>query len=278
MTVLFTGRGTSGSFAIRGEQLGRAVGGVVQPNALDVAGHSLAVIVKRPGDVLARLQAAQVPIVWDVVDAFPQPVGNSWTGYECIAWLAQQVGVIKPVGIVAATKRMAQDCEAFGVPVLALPHHHRPGIALNPIREQVKVVGYEGGEQYLGRWRKFLEVECSKRGWRFVVNPANLADLDIVVGLRDQSGYAPRQWKSGIKGMNACGSGTPCVLSREAGYLEQATGGEHWADTQADVVLAFNELESQEVRREVARKLLAGALTLDAAAATYRTWLQEFLC
>jgi hypothetical protein len=273
VTVLFTGRGTSGSFCIRGEQLGHAVGGVVQPNALDVAGYSLAVIVKRPGDVLARLHAADVPVVWDVVDAWPQPSGNGWTGYECLAWLAQQVEKFKPVGIVAATRKMAQDCN-FGVPVLALPHHARPGLQVNPIRETVRTVGYEGGEQHLGRWRKFLDAECAKRGWRFVVNPASLSDVDIVVALREQSGYAPRNWKSNVKLANAQGSGTPVILNPEAGYQETACGAELWVETQTDVRLAFDEMQSRSDRLLRSEQLRKATISLESVASTYKAWLR----
>lgn len=276
MTILFTGRGTGGSFAIRGEQLGRAVGAVVQPNALDVGGYSLAVIIKRPGDVLARLQAMQVPIVYDVVDAWPQPTGNDWGAQECKAWLAQQVEKIKPVGIVAATQRMAADCN-FGVPVLALPHHHRPGLLRNPIRETVRTVGYEGGEQYLGRWRKFLELECAHRGWQFVVNPPSLADLDIVVAMRDQSGYAAKHFKSNVKLANAQGSGTPVILSPESGYKETACGAELWAETQADMKIALDQLEGYAERVERSEQLLKASITIDSVAATYTAWLKTFL-
>jgi hypothetical protein len=274
VTVLFTGRGTSGSFAIRGEQLGRAVGGVVQPNALDVAGYRLAVVVKRPGEVLARLHAADVPVVFDIVDSWPQPAGNGWTDRECMAWLSQQVKAIRPVGIVAATQRMAQDCAAFGVPVLALPHHARPGLKANPIREKVQKVGYEGGEQYITRWRKFIEAECAKRGWRFVVNPASLSDVDIVLGLRDQSGYAPKNWKSNVKLANAQGSGTPVILSPEAGYQETACGAELWVETQSDLRLAFDEMESRSDRLLRSEQLKKAAISLDSVASTYRAWLK----
>lgn len=276
MSVLFTGRGTSGSFCIRGEQLGRAVGGVVQPNALDVAGLRLAVIVKRPGEVLSRLKAAHVPVVWDIVDAWPQPVGNSWTGPECIAWLAQQVHQIKPVGIVAATQRMAQDCEVFGVPVLALPHHYRPGLSLNPIRETVRTVGYEGGEQYIARWGPFLNAECEKRGWKFVVNPASVCDVDILVALRDQTGYATRLWKSNVKLANAQGSGTPVILNPEAGYKETACGAELWAETKEELRSAFDRLESRTERLVRSEQLRRAAIGLGSVASTYKAWLRTF--
>jgi hypothetical protein len=260
--LLITGRGTSGSWLIRGVQLGNAIGATVIPNALDVAGYPLAVVVKRPGDVLDRLHAAGVPIIWDIVDSYPQPVGNDWSRAECIAWLHQQLKKIRPVGVVAATQAMASL--DFGVPVLALPHHHRPNIAINPIRERVVTVGYEGGENYIAR------------GWLFVTNPARLADVDIVLALRDQSGYAPRYLKSNVKLANAQGSGTPIICNKEAGYLETASGGEVFIDDD-QLPQAFDMLADQSVRKELSGKLRQGAITLESVAATYKAWLKTFL-
>lgn len=275
MNLLFTGRGTSGSWQIRGVQLGRSVGAAVVPNALDVAPYDIAVLVKRPtAELLQRLRRANVKIVWDLVDAWPQPAGNEWTEARCQAWMEEMVAMIRPAGIVAATQAMAEDCECFGVPVLALPHHARPGLRMNPIRP-VKAVGYEGGEQYIAKWRPVVEAECARRGWQFVTQPAELADVDIVLALRDLSGYAPRNWKSNVKLANAQGSGTPVICGREAGYLETASGAERWADTPAELTAAFDELEPTSTRLEASKKLSAAAPSIDSVAATYAAWLRS---
>lgn len=275
MTVLVTGRGTSGSWKIRGEQLGQAIGAHVEANALDVGGYRLAVLVKRaPADLLERLRAMDVPVVWDVVDAWPQPGGNDWDRAACMDWLRAQVAALRPAGIVAATRAMAQDCAEFGVPVLAVPHHAWPGQGLTEIRERVQVVGYQGAEHYLGSWRAVLDAECARRGWRFVVNPASVADLDIVVALRDSVGYGPRAWKSNVKLANAQGCGTPCILSREMGYMETACGAERWADDAPGLREAMDSLEDVHARREASAALQAAAPKLEDIAARYRTWLE----
>lgn len=274
MHLLMTGRGTSGSWQIRGMQLGQALGAAVMPNALDVAPYDLAVLVKRPtSDLLHRLHRANVRIIWDVVDAWPQPAGNEWNKKRCLDWLEEMFIMIRPVGIVAATQTMADDCAKFGIPVLALPHHARPGLRANPIRP-VKVVGYEGGENYLGRWRSVIEAECERRGWQFVINPAELRDVDIVLAVRDCGGYAPKNWKSNVKLANAQGSGTPVICSREAGYLETQSGAEQWADTEHELRNAFDVLETPSERMGVSRRLKAAAPGIDSIAATYLEWLR----
>lgn len=276
MKILVTGSGKSGSWQIRGEQLGRAIGADVIPRAEAVQGYDLAILVKRPpADLIERLHRRRVPIVWDVVDAWPQPDGNDWPEARCKAWLAERVGIIRPAAIVAATEAMAADCRAFGIPVLALPHHARPDQPVNPIRDVVRTVVYEGGENYVRDWRPKIEAACLKRGWRFVVNPPALADGDIVLALRDQGGYAPRAWKSNVKLANAQGTGTPCVLNREAGYLETASSAECWADNAAELDDAFDLLADRDLRRKIGAELHAAAPRLEDIATTYRAWLAQ---
>lgn len=273
MRVLITGKGTGGSWQIRGVQLGEAIGATVQPNATDVQGYDAAVLVKRPtADLLQRLHRGGVPILWDVVDAWPQPGGNAWGRDRCLDWLQQQVMTIRPAAIVAATQAMAADCERFGVPVLALPHHARPGLRRNAIRP-VKVVAYEGGQQYLGKWLPLILTECGRRGWDFVINPLDVSEVDILLALRDCSGYAPREWKSNVKLANAQGSATPVICNREAGYLETASGAEQWADDEAELVKAFDALTDMNTRQAASEMLHAAAPSLEAVAATYTQWL-----
>lgn len=280
MEVLMTGRGTGGSWGIRGVQLGRAMGATVTPEARDLAAHGVAVLVKRyTPDLLARLHAARdrdgLRIVWDIVDAWPQPRGNLWRSSQCQDWLRSQVQIIQPDGIVAATHEMKRDCEHFGVPLIALPHHARPGMRRNPIRDVVRTVGYEGAPHYIERWRGHIEHECLRRGWRFEMQPAELADVDIVLALRDDAGYGPHAWKSNVKLANAQGSGTPIVCCREAGYLENDSGGALWADDPRQLGNAFDILEPLAARRNAAAKLFASTPYLQTLAETYATWLQS---
>jgi hypothetical protein len=274
MNILMTGRGTSGSWQIRGVQLGAAIGATVAADALDCAPYDAAILIKRPSTGLVdRLHKADVPIVYDVVDAWPQPYGNEWNKEACLHWLTQQIRAIRPAAIVAATNAMARDCEQFGLPVLWLPHHCRPAQRVNPIRGAVKVVGYQGGANYLGKWRRILEQLCERRGWRFVVDPEQLADLDIVLALRDAPGYAAWAWKSNVKLSNAQGTGTPFIGRREDGYLETSCGAEFWADDINELEDAFDALTPYEARVAISQKLLTAARTLDDTAKVYKQWL-----
>jgi hypothetical protein len=274
---LVTGRGTSGSWAVRGEQLGRAIGASVVPAALDVAGYRAAILVKRPSPGLVeRLHRASVPIVYDIVDAYPQPIGLEWDKAQCMRWLRAQVADIRPVALVAATAAMAEDCKEFGLPVLWLPHHYRPGMVANPGYGDVRKVGYEGGEHYLGRWLPLLERECHERGWRFILNPPSLSCLDIVVALRDASGYAAKEWKSGVKLANAIGSGTPAIIGNEAGCVEFAPSSVRSVDTAEQLKCEFDRLSQRSERDVMIRQFAEAApsLSLGSISTRYAEWLR----
>lgn len=274
MNILVTGSGSSGSWIIRGQQLGTTIGATVLARAIDMEPFDAVVVVKRPPpDLVARVHRTGVPLVWDVVDAWPQPAGNEWCRAACMAWLRDQIAAIRPTAVVAATQAMAADLAEFGLPVLTLPHHARPGQRINPIRP-LHVVGYEGSEGYIRVWRGLIEKECRRRGLQFVINPVQLADLDIVLALRDAGGYAPRHWKSNVKLANAQGSGTPIIACGEAGYLETACGAEAWADTPAELGQALDLLADTGERRQRAKALAEAAPRIDAMAATYVKWLR----
>jgi hypothetical protein len=194
MNIIVTGKGgNAGSWKVRGEQLGAALGATVKPYATraDFDAHDVAVVVKRPVAVITELQRSGKPWVFDLVDFYPQPAASGWGRDTAIAWVRERLRELKPNGIIWPTKRMREDFDT-GLPGIVLPHHHRPGIRRNAIRERIQIVGYEGRPEYLGPWAGIIERECARRGWLFVLNPAELADLDIVVAFRggEWAGYA----------------------------------------------------------------------------------------
>lgn len=271
--VLVTGNGKSGSWLIRGAQLGKAIGAMVEPKVRSFNGADIVVTVKRAPEAKVPKSAK---LVWDVVDAWPQPQGaNEWSRAQCLKWMREQIATLRPHAIVAATQRMASDVrEVFGGPILALPHHARPGQVPNPICDQIRVIGYEGGVQYLGKWVEALTAECERRGWQFVTNPKRLAHVDVVVAVRAHQGYASRHWKSNVKLANAQGTGTPFVGNRESGYMETCSGAERWADSMAEMREALDSLTDINERRAARDKLLSVQPTLGAVATTYRNWLE----
>lgn len=269
MKVLITGKGgKAGSWAVRGVQLGYAMGATVKPMATraDMRKHDVVLVVKRcPPELLTELRASGVPWVYDIVDAYPQPACSLWSAQEARSWLHARIAELQPRGVIWATERMRDDSSIGGKVVY---HHHRPGLARNPIREKVRTIGYEGGAHYLDHWLPHIERECKRRGYRFVVNPDQLAQLDIVLALRGGvwDGYCQRNWKSNVKLANAHGSGTPFIGATESGYKETSSGCEYWADTPQELTRSLDWLESHEARKAVHKRFLAHTYTLDQAA------------
>ncbi len=271
MKLLFTGRGSSGSWTIRGEQIGAALGAkVVRMATVDVCrAADVIVVVKRiPDELLKAIRASGRPWVYDIVDAYPQPECSTWGEGESKAWLKEHLARLRPDFVIWPNARMQQDSVGGAV----IYHHHRPEIKANPIRDRIETVGYEGSASYIERWRSSIEAECRSRGARFVVNPASLSDVDVVLALRgkDRDGYPQRHWKSQVKLANAHGSGTPFIGAPEAGYVETACGAEYWATTPGDLSVALDWMESKSTRQEVSARFLKSAFSIDHAAERYR--------
>jgi hypothetical protein len=268
-SLLFTGRGGNGSWIVRGEQLGAACGGTVKrlATAEDCRAADLIVVVKRAAPVLQAVRSSGRPWVFDAVDFYPQPECGLWDRDQSIKWVRQQIKALNPTAVIWPTQRMQDDC-TDGRPAFTLPHHHRPGIAPNPVREDVKWVGYEGRAAYLGGWHALIERECRRRGWRFTDQPSELADMDIIVAVRgDQwNSYAARHWKSNVKLANAHGSGTPFVGNPEWGYMETGSGCEYWVDDGRQLAEAFDRLGTQCAREMVSDRFRQKAYPVERAA------------
>lgn len=271
MNLLFTGRGGNGSYEIRGTQLAAACDAISKPNATraDIDKADAIVVVKRvPDSLLKAIRESGKPWAYDCLDCFPQPACSAWTRIESIAWVRNTIRDLDPTAVVWPNKRMRDDCDDGDRPSFVLPHHARPNMLTNPIREKVEVVGYEGRAEYLQEWGMALHRECERRGWTFTANPARLADVDIVVAFRGGKwdGYAPRNFKSNVKLANAHGSGTPFVARPDASYLETASGAEYWASSHEELRIAFDWLTPQSTRELVADRFIASAFTIEKAA------------
>ncbi len=268
MNVLILGGG-KGSFQMRGVQLGAAIGARVAtaPNDTDLRWADVVVLIKKFGAMFAsQVQQAGKPIVWDALDFWRQPDDNRLDEKQAIAKLHAQIKVIKPVLTIGATEAMAKACNG-----VYLPHHSWAGLVPTPAREKVQTVAYQGNAVYLGRWKAAIEKECARRGWTFVINPADLSRADILVSFRDGvwDGWICREWKSGVKLVNAIAAGRPIISQESAGLREVQPDGctiERFDDIDA----AFDFYAPYEPRVGVVEDHDAATFTLEAIAAQYQ--------
>lgn len=272
--ILFTGKGTSGSWQIRGQQVGTALGATLKPFASqdDCNAADLIVLVKRGTPALLQyIRRSKRPWVWDLVDFYPQPECYHWDRERSIRWVRQQIGDWNPTAVIWPNQRMRDDCDD-GRPGAVIYHHHRPGIQPNDIRDEVRVVAYEGSPKFLGKWGKRLIRECDVRGWDFYINHGKHHQWDICVAFRDApyNGYAQRHWKSNVKLANCQGSGTPFIGHGEDGYTETATGGEFWCDHPKALSGLLDQLSCVDVRRRARAALMQRQFTLEDAVGEYR--------
>lgn len=275
MNVLILGNG-KGSWTMRGQQLGAALGARVTsaPTAEDCAWADVIVLVKRGILQFGRLAArAGKPIVWDALDCWAQPAQNALTPPIAEAVVRQMAHQAKPSLILGATEAMARAVDG-----VCLPHHSWAGLTPAPARAAVQTVAYQGGEVFLGHWRARLEQACAARGWRFVVNPADLREADLIVAFRDGvwDGWICREWKSGVKAVNAIAAGRPFISQDSAAVRELRPAGSI-VETEAELEAAFNAWAPLLARVAVveASRTVAPRFTVEAIAAQYREILQR---
>jgi hypothetical protein len=280
-----TGRGTSGSWQMRGVQLGSAIGADLIPNCSEVKTfrqYDIVVVVKRINeDCLRALRTSGVYVVWDVVDAWPQFGGRcTWDRIDCLGWMSREYSRIRPNAIVAATHAMQRDFHemiagVYDTSLITLPHHGR---VTNPfeVRDRVRTVGYEGAEHYIGRWQKPVLEWCARHGAKFVMNGMFHA-YDIVLAVRDDFDYAATNWKSNVKLANAQMMGVPVICGQEMGYRETASGAERWVQPEdwTSITQCLDSLIDPIERERVSDQLLSvrRAVSLDYLAEQYRSWL-----
>lgn len=267
--ILIVG-GEKGSWQIRGRQLGAALQAraVAKPKPSDWANADVIILVKRaPQTWFREATATGVPIIWDVLDFWHQPSGNQRLEADLVREVLEMAHVMK-AHMIGATRAMAAALKGA-----YLPHHSRSGLVPTPSRPELKVVAYEGAPRYLGSWRSALEDVCEQLGLTFVVNPPELGQADLVVAFRGEEwdGWACRQWKSGIKYVNAIAAGRP-ILSQATAAFDEIQPGGTIVENPADLSAAIAALAPADVRDRIYTRCRKRAheFSLDAIAAQYR--------
>lgn len=267
----------AGSWDVRGRQLGGALGArvCVSPSRADFTWADVVVIVKRAMALFSEpARMSGKPVVWDVLDIWQQPAQNGMAPREARSIVERSCWA--GLSLLGATKAMA---EAIGGRYL--PHHAWPGLTPAPARPEVRTVAYQGAPHYLGRWATWVADECAARGWQFVVNPKDLREADILVAFRDGQwdGWICREWKSGVKVVNAIAAGRP-LISQDCAAVREIQPYGSVVSTPEELARAFDRWSDVTARTLVAESSCDRALPyrLESVAAQYRTVLEALAC
>lgn len=283
--VLIIGADGRGSYQVRGLQMGGAIGARVTqaPTPADWSWATLVVLLKRGVSLWGKAarERCSVPLVWDAVDFWKQPDDNQRAIDDHVTdahAVADRLGLS---AIITATDAMAMAlARPRTMRCVYLPHHSRPGLFPVSPRVRASVVAYEGEAKYLGSWRRALEQSCAQLGLAFLVNPPDLRDADVVVAFRGEryDGAVCRQWKSGVKYVNAYVAGRPVLTQPSAAFDEiQPVGDTIASPDQLDV--ALDVLSGSGVRDRAYRlaRERGGDYALATIAARYRRLLQDIV-
>ncbi len=275
MNVLVVGGDTKGAWQMRGVQLGRALLARVTatPTDRDWAWADLIVLVKRAAIVWQKeARHARARKVWDALDFWKQPLENQDTRDQFIYRAKAIIEDARIDTVIGATRAMGDDIGG-----VYLPHHCQTGLVPQPFRQKVEAVGYIGQKKYLGRWATWLERACAEIGLRFLVNPPSAGDVDVLVSFRDGrwDGWVCRQWKSGVKHVNAMVAGRPILCQPSAAYDELLPVGAT-IDTPEQLADALEYLSRKDIRENawLRARHVAAEFTVEAVAAQYFALLQ----
>jgi hypothetical protein len=277
VNILMVGSG-KGSFAMRGLQLGAVMGARVttQPEAHDWRWADVVVLIKHAARAWAHETAhLSVPVIWDVLDFWRQPEDNDRAVTDLVLQLREIQAAAGVDRLIGATQAMAQHIGGVYV-----THHCRTGLTPTAPRQSAAVVGYDGQKKYLGSWLPALQAACAELGLTFVVNPEDLSTVDALVSFRDGrwDGDVCREWKSGVKHVNAIVAGRPMLCQWSSAYAELEPEGAVVA-TQSGLVEGLRRVASREVREAAYQRGLnvAQGFTVQAVAGRYRTLLGELV-
>lgn len=287
--ALFTSRSSAGAWQVRGEQVAalrtnwRALH---HPGDDDIAACDLLCVVKKPDHhVIDRARRLGKAIVFDIVDAWAQPEdGLRCAGIDDARALFRPAwSAIAADGYIFPTRRMAQDLGPLVRNAVTIYHHHWPQLAPNPVRPQVRTVGYEGAD-YLGPWQSRIELACAARGLRFVANPRDYNELDIVVLARGgvHGNFLARRYKSNVKLANAYGAGMPALAHVDEMSAHDTDSGDvlFFTDRPGSFERQLDRLcASHALRLSIHRRFRAQAARyrVDRAAASFEAFFQHVL-
>tara|TARA_B100001093_G_scaffold390878_1_gene377263 strand:+ start:3177 stop:4157 length:981 start_codon:yes stop_codon:yes gene_type:complete len=219
INVCFISNTSAGSWEIRGKQIAAMRANwkaINKPNEAIISESDIICVVKKPNFKLINLaRKKNKPIVYDIVDSWEQPNDDALyiNDNQAKKLFSKKWNEINADAYIFPTKNMEKILGNLVNNKATIYHHYWPHIKINPIRKNIKKVGYEG-VGFLGEWEKRIEKICKKRDIEFIINPNEFTDMDIVVLTRggDYASYLARNFKSNVKLANAMGSGTPALI------------------------------------------------------------------
>lgn len=251
----------------------------------DILDADVVVFVKRVEPRKQRLlRALGKRVVHDIIDDWRQPEDDlrvvDRAGARAV--LGERLRGLAADAVIFPSRAMAEDLHDLLPPGEVIDHHFRPGLTPAPLRERVQVVAYEGEPRFLGPWHVELDRACRRRGWRFVVNPPELADADIGVAARGApyGGYLSLRYKSNVKLANLIGAGVPAVVQAGAcAYTDQAPGAVLTFSSPGELDARLDALAPLEARRAARERLLVARerFTLEAIVRRYEALFARVL-
>lgn len=242
MKLLFTGRGGTAAWAMRGEQMAAARPewrAIANATKKDCEGCDAVVVVKHITDAgLAALKDWGGPVLYDALDFWnqqpstrenPNPAQTIDNAEAARELFRPDFERIDPDIILCPTAAMARDLAPLGWQTEVHYHHVDPRLLDTPPGPGGrKRVLYHGKRKHFGFWKWVARISCRLHGAEFITsNGPQPAPADVMLAARAgrHGTWLSRSWKSNIKAATAMRVGVPFVAWPEAAYTETCPDG-----------------------------------------------------
>ncbi len=283
--VCFCGLNRGGSWQIRGVQVASARTNwkaIAEPSPRVWDDFDVFCYIKHPDrERMNALKAGGKTVVLDIVDGWRQPEDGllhgdlpsarrlfeeKWRGLPVSAWIYPD-------------RTMWEDFRDVA-PGEVLYHHFRPDLLSRPARSKALTLAYEGDERFLGPWRGAIETLAKRFGLTFVINPPDLAEMDLGIAARggEHDSFLARRYKSNVKLANFIGAGVPCLVPSEAdAYRETAPEGVRFFSTEAELEQGLGELmnAAERARIKAVFAKTRGAFALETLATEFERFFER---
>lgn len=234
-SVCFSSNSSSGAWQIRGVQISQSRPywtAINKPDKKDIDKFDIFCFIKKPNlKILDLVKSNNKIAVLDVVDSWAQPGDdlNIFNKDDAADLFRKKWKNLDFDGYIFPTKKMYEDLTPYGSFSTYIYHHYWPklGIERTSPKKKVFKIGYQGNEDFMGTFINRINKLCIKYDIKFIVNPDNYNDLDIIILFRDgvRNSFLSTNYKSNIKVTNAYGAGIPLLVNKNEYVAHEVDNG-----------------------------------------------------
>jgi hypothetical protein len=267
-SVCFLSNSSSGAWQVRGLQISQSRSywtAINRPDKEDIEKFDIFCFIKKPNlKILDLVKSKNKIAVLDVVDSWAQPGDdlNIFNKDDAADLFRKKWKNLDFDGYIFPTKKMYEDIAPYGSFSTYIYHHYWPKLYTerNPPRRKVFKIGYQGNEDFMGTFINQINKLCLKYDIKFIVNPDNYCDLDVIILFRDgnRNSFLSTNYKSNIKVTNAYGAGIPMLVNKNEYVAHEVDNGNiYFFYDLLSFEIQLNNLFNYSLRKDISKSFVS---------------------